>query len=113
MWNPIVNSVFWTTQQFLSTPNVRVSSDFVDTLANIASNASQVMLIDEENISNGGSVENFHHNGEAVLQPWTDDLPSAGIPNKPGELLPENETRKEMNYETNEKELMDYCYQYR
>ena len=32
-------------ESFLSTPNVRVSSDFVDTLANIASNASQVMYI--------------------------------------------------------------------
>ena len=39
-------------QSFLNTPNISVSSTFVDTLAKIAANAMEVSVVNDDDISN-------------------------------------------------------------
>ena len=73
-------------QSFLNTPNISVSSTFVDTLAKIAANAMEVSVVNDDDISNNNSTFEYPDdkklnvdNNNALLQPW--DLPSTHIPN--------------------------------
>ena len=76
-------------QSFLNTPNISVSSTFVDTLAKIAANAMEVSVVNHDDISNNNSTFEYPDdkklnvdNNNALLQPWVhQDLPSTHIPN--------------------------------